>query len=160
MRDYYNSSEFRQLVHFNCRGYDGLGMGSLRSWTDGGNEFWDEIFLAVSFVFSEKRIGRGGKLCVYTIDFMLWLCTTGNIGKTKEILSTSNSVWIHCEKGEFKIFCNKRRRRLIKGSCCLDGCCRHERRVTNFISFYWDFHSWKIIVGRVLYHLGLFGWVT
>ena len=29
------------------------------------------FFLAVSFVFSEKRIGSGGKLCVYTIDFML-----------------------------------------------------------------------------------------
>ena len=29
------------------------------------------FFLAVSFVFSEKRIGGGGKLCVYTIDFML-----------------------------------------------------------------------------------------
>ena len=42
------------------------------------------FFLAVSFVFSEKRIGEGGKLCVYAIDFMLWLCTTGNIGKTKE----------------------------------------------------------------------------
>ena len=29
------------------------------------------FFLAVSFVFSEKRIGEGGKLCVYAIDFML-----------------------------------------------------------------------------------------
>ena len=60
MRDYYNSSEFRQLVHFNCRGYDGLGMGSLRREQMGVMNFEMRFFLAVLFVFSEKRIGREG----------------------------------------------------------------------------------------------------
>ena len=61
MRDYYNSSEFRQLVHFNCRGYDGMGgMGSLRREQMGVMNFEMRFFLAVSFVFSEKRIGGGG----------------------------------------------------------------------------------------------------